>query len=203
MCPRRVFVGGIVPVKPFLVRDTWCEGGGTPFTTINQADGQVIAEVGTADCHDVEQAVEAAQAASRDPHWRFILPHEGARMLHRMGNLIDRDIDALAHLQMTDNGKTLAECRGQFASAANTFRYYATACETAESEVTSPRGPYWTMTVFQPVGVVPAVTPWNSPAGAGSRVPARRGERRHRRGRNGTPSGRASGGGHDQLHRRQ
>jgi betaine-aldehyde dehydrogenase len=159
-----MFSGGTVPVKRFLVGDTWCEGGGTPFTTVNPADGQVIAEVGTANSDDVDRAVEAAHAGSRDPRWKSILPHERARMLHRMGGLIDRDIDALARLQMTDNGKTLAECRAQFSSAANTFRYYAAACETAESEVTPPRGPYWTMTVHEPVGVVAAVTPWNSPA---------------------------------------
>src|ERR1019366_5001142 len=55
------------------------------------------------------------------------------------------------------------ECREQVASAAGTFRYYAAACETFESEVTPPRGPYWTMTVYEPVGVVAAITAWNSP----------------------------------------
>ena len=153
-----------MPAKNFLVGDTWCQGGGTPFETINPANGHVIAEVGTANDDDVERAVEAAQAASRDPRWKALLPHERARPLHRMGGLIDRDLDLLARLQMADNGKILAECRAQFASAANTFRYYAAACETAESEVTPTRGPYWTMTVHEPVGVVAAITPWNSPA---------------------------------------
>ena len=153
-----------MPAKPFLVGGTWCHGGGAPFQTVNPANGQVIAEVGTADDDDVDRAVEAAQAASRDQRWKGLLPHERARPLYRMGDLIDRDLDLLARLQMADNGKTLAECRGQFASAANTFRYYAAACETAESEVTPPRGPYWTMTVHEPMGVVAAITPWNSPA---------------------------------------
>lgn len=103
-----------------------------PFSTVNPANGEVIAEVSAANRDDVGRAVEAARAASRDPRWKGILPHERARILHRMGDLIDRDVEALARLQMADNGKTLAECRAQFASAANTFRYYAAACETAE-----------------------------------------------------------------------
>src|SRR5690606_37327557 len=53
--------------------------------------------------------------------------------------------------------------RAQVASAAATFRYYAAACETFESEVTPSRGNYWTMTLYEPVGVVAAITPWNSP----------------------------------------
>ena len=153
-----------MPVRPFLVGDAWRQGSGTPFSTINPADGTVITDVGTADSSDVDAAVQAARTILRDRRWKSIQAHERARMLHRMGDLIDRDIDTLARLQMSDNGKTLVECRGQFASAANTFRYYAAACEVAEGEVTPPRGPYWTMTVYEPVGVVAAVTPWNSPA---------------------------------------
>lgn len=157
-------VGSDVPARPFLVGGTWRDGGGAAFATINPADSTVIAEVACADEGDVDDAVEAARAAVTDPAWRDLVPHERARLLARMGDLIDRDADRLAHLQMSDNGKTLAECRFQFASAANTFRYYAAVCETIESEVTPPRGPYWTMTVHEPVGVLAAITPWNSPA---------------------------------------
>ena len=127
--------------RPFLVGGTWSEGGGVPFATINPADGDVIAEIACADDGDVNNAVEAARGAMQDPGWRDLLVHERARLLTRMGDLISRDLERLAHLQMTDNGKTLAECRAQFASAANTFRYYAAVCETIESEVTPPRGP--------------------------------------------------------------
>ena len=157
-------MGSNVSARPFLVGGTWRSGGGAPFTTVNPADGAIIAEVGCADEGDVGEAVEFARSALQDPGWRDLLPHERGRLLTRMGDLISRDLDRLAHLQMSDNGKTLAECRAQFTSAANTFRYYAAVCETIESEVTPPRGPYWTMTVYEPVGVVAAITPWNSPA---------------------------------------
>ena len=153
-----------VSARPFLVGETWTTGGGAPFDTINPTDGSVIARIASADDADVGKAVDTARQAVDHASWKNLLPHERAKLLARMGDLITRDLDQLAHLQMTDNGKTLAECRAQFTSAANTFRYYAAVCETAESEVTPPRGPYWTMTVYEPVGVVAAITPWNSPA---------------------------------------
>ena len=151
-------------VKQFLVGGEWRTGRGHPFTTSNPADGAAIADVGTADAADVDDAVSAARSALRNKAWRDLLSHERARLLARFGDLLDRDREKLARLQLADNGKTLRECRSQFESAANTFRYYAAVCETAESEVPPPRGTYWTMTTYEPLGVVAAITPWNSPA---------------------------------------
>lgn len=96
--------------------------------------------------------------------WALLLPHLRARLLHRMGALIDRDIERLAHVQMADNGKTLSECRAMFASAANTFRYYAAVCETHEGSVPPARGGYMNVALEVPFGLVGAITPWNSPA---------------------------------------
>jgi betaine-aldehyde dehydrogenase len=98
-----------------------------------------------------------------NPSWRDLKFHERARLLYRLGELISAEAERLAHIQMLDNGKTLKECREQVASAAGTFRYYAAVCETFETEVTPPRGNYWTMTVCEPAGVVAAITAWNSP----------------------------------------
>jgi betaine-aldehyde dehydrogenase len=64
---------------------------------------------------------------------------------------------------MAENGKVLAECRAQVASAAAIFRYYAAVCETTPGAVTPSRGPYVSITIHEPMGVVAAVTPWNSP----------------------------------------
>jgi acyl-CoA reductase-like NAD-dependent aldehyde dehydrogenase len=150
-------------VRSFLINNQWVEGRGEPFVSINPADGTEIARIGSASIADVNSAVAAAQAAMSDPKWRDLKFHERARLLYRLGELITADAERLARVQMQDNGKTLKECREQVASAAGTFRYYAAACETFESEVTPPRGNYWTMTVHEPVGVVAAITAWNSP----------------------------------------
>jgi acyl-CoA reductase-like NAD-dependent aldehyde dehydrogenase len=150
-------------VRSFLINNEWVPGTGDSFISTNPADGSEIARIGGASQGDVQAAVTAARAALANPQWRDLKPHERARLLYRIAELITADAERLAHVQMQDNGKTLKECREQVASAAGTFRYYAGACETFESEVTPPRGNYWTMTVREPVGIVAAITAWNSP----------------------------------------
>jgi len=150
-------------VRPFFINNEWVNGVGEPFSSTNPADGTQNAMIGAAAPADVEAAVAAARAALDNPAWRGLKPHERAKMIYRVSELLNEDSERIARVQMSDNGKTIKECREQVASAANTFRYYAAACETFESEVTPPRGSYWTMTVYEPVGVVAAITAWNSP----------------------------------------
>ena len=148
---------------PFLIDNHWTTGSGKPFASINPADGSTLATVAGASAADVDAAVAAARKAFASPAWRELKPHERASLLYRMSELMTSQQEALAVLQMQDNGKTLSECRAQVASAASTFRYYAAACETFESPVTPSRGAYWTVTLYEPIGVVAAITPWNSP----------------------------------------
>lgn len=150
-------------IRPFLIDDQWTTGRGAPFVSVNPADGSVLAEVGGAAAADIDDAVAAARRALVAPAWKSLKPHERALRLYRIGERMTADLERLARLQMQDNGKTLKECRAQVASAAATFRYFAAACETAESEVTPSRGDYVSMTFREPVGVVAAITPWNSP----------------------------------------
>lgn len=150
-------------VRPFLINNEWTIGGAKPIVSINPADGSEVATVGRANKADVEAAIAAARAALKNPAWRDLKPHERAKYLYRMGDLLSADAERIARLQTKDNGKTIRETRGQVASAANTFRYYASVCETFESHVTPSRGNYWTMTVYEPVGVVSTIAPWNSP----------------------------------------
>jgi len=76
--------------------------------------------------------------------------------------MIERS-DLLARCQMLENGKVWKECKNQVLNGAATFRYCAAAIETLGSEITPPRGNYLSMTVYEPWGVVAAITPWNSP----------------------------------------
>ncbi len=149
--------------KPFLVGGDWSFGGGKTFESINPADGSVAAIVAEASEADVDAAVAAARAALQNPAWRDLPPHRRARLLHKFADLIDRDAERLAALQTQDNGKPISESRTQAAWAAEAFRYFAAVCETLESEVIPARGNYFAFTLYEPVGVVAAVTPWNSP----------------------------------------
>ncbi|TDR85494.1 aldehyde dehydrogenase [Enterovirga rhinocerotis] len=147
----------------FLVAGERVQGSGTPFSSVDPATGEVNYEVAAAGAEDVARCVEAAQEAVARPGWRDMRPHERARILSAIADGIVAKADDLAAIQRRENGKVLAECRTQVASAAATFRYYAGVCETTGSEVTPSRGDYLSMTTYEPVGVVAAITPWNSP----------------------------------------
>jgi betaine-aldehyde dehydrogenase len=150
-------------VLPFLIGTDWLQGCGAPFDSINPADGTVVATLAAASPADVDMAIITARAAFDDPGWRQMRPHLRARLLSKFADLIDTNAEELARAQMADNGKTLTECRGQAAGGAAVFRYYAALCETAEGQVTPQRGDSLTLSIHEPMGVVAAITPWNSP----------------------------------------
>ncbi|SLN63432.1 aldehyde dehydrogenase [Oceanibacterium hippocampi] len=147
-----IFVGG-----------EWRQGRGPVLTSINPADGSVNAEFAGASAEDVADAVTRGHEAMNDPAWRDLRPHERARILTRIADGLESEIEAISILQTRDTGKTRGETTALAASAAGTFRYMAAALETLEDELTPPRGDYMTMSVHEPLGVIGAITPWNSP----------------------------------------
>ena len=146
-----------------LIGDKITGGSGAPIRSVNPADGSTNYEIAGASAVDVDSAACLAEKAVRDKAWRGMKPHERARLLSRIAEAIAANGETLARQQMIENGKVLAECRAQAASAAATFRYYAAACEAMEGETPPPRGNYFGMTLYEPYGVVAAITPWNSP----------------------------------------
>jgi len=151
-----------VPDEVFLA-GSWKRGGGASTTVVDPATGAPLQIITHATVEDVDAAVTAGAAAVADPAWRDLLPHQRARFLHRIAAAVEASAERLALLQSYNTGKTIAETRALVASAAGTFRYFAAVLETADEELTTPRGPYLTMSVHEPIGVVGAITPWNSP----------------------------------------
>jgi aldehyde dehydrogenase (NAD+) len=131
-----------------LIAGQWRRGAGEPVDTVDPATGRIVATVHSASADEVAEAAEAAAKAAADPAWRDLLPHERARLLHRIAELTEEAADELSALQTADTGKTLTETRALALSAAGTFRYMAAALETAEDSVTPSRGPYVTMSVY-------------------------------------------------------
>ncbi|WP_328403670.1 aldehyde dehydrogenase [Streptomyces sp. NBC_00390] len=146
-----------------LIAGQWRRGAGAPVETVDPATGRVLATVHTASVEEVDEAARAAAQAAADPAWRDLLPHRRAQLLHRIAELVEEAADELSAVQTADTGKTLAETKALALSAAATFRYTAAALETAEETITPSRGDYVTMSVHEPIGVVAAVNPWNSP----------------------------------------
>ncbi|MCV9897435.1 UNVERIFIED_CONTAM: aldehyde dehydrogenase family protein, partial [Cronobacter sakazakii] len=150
--------------KEIYIAGEWRLGRGAVIQSLFPADQSVNAELSTATLEDVNEAIEKADQAWRQPSWRNSLPHERARILYKVADIIEARVDELAKLQTRDNGKPLTETRGLVMSAAATARYVAAACETLNDELTTQRAPdFMTMSVHEPVGVVAAITPWNSP----------------------------------------
>jgi aldehyde dehydrogenase (NAD+) len=145
------------------IAGTWRNGAGPRIESINPFDGSVAARLHQCTVADVDEAVEAARRAQSEGNWARMFPHERARVLYRIGETIEREADAIAALQTLDTGKTLTETRALAMSAAGTFRYFAAALETLEDTLTPPRGSYVTMSVHEPMGVIGAIAPWNSP----------------------------------------
>jgi acyl-CoA reductase-like NAD-dependent aldehyde dehydrogenase len=133
------------------------------LVSINPADGSVVAAVRTTQAREIDAVVERARAAHHRSGWAQVRPDRKAVVMHEVARRLIAEKERLAILQMRDNGKPLAECRGMVDAAAGAFRYYAGVIETHETEVTPPRGDYVSLTVLEPFGVVAAITPWNSP----------------------------------------
>ncbi len=148
-----IFIGG-----------QWRRGGGNLMHSRFPADGALNASLYAASLDDLQEAIDCADRAWREPTWRATLPHQRAKILHKVADLIEAQSDALTRKQSRDNGKPLAEARGLVMSAAGTARYFAAACELLEGELPTPRqADLLTLSRYEPLGVVAAITPWNSP----------------------------------------
>jgi acyl-CoA reductase-like NAD-dependent aldehyde dehydrogenase len=155
-------------IENLLIGGKPVPGDGPVLDVINPADGSLIGRVATSSADQVRLAVATAKTAQQSMGWPQEPPHVRARILTRAADEIERQADHLAELQMKENGKTLAESRGQAIAAAGIFRYFAAVCECSEDTMPPARGDYFTMTIHEPMGVVAALTPWNSPLTMGA-----------------------------------
>lgn len=157
------FDSSLVPSGDILIGGEWRRGPGATTPSFYPADGSLNTEIHMADAADAREAVQAADAAWRRADWAGLKPHQRADVLYRIADLIHAHREALAQLQRRDNGKPINETRALVASAASTFRYFAACAQTLDEALTPSRGDYLSMSVHEPLGVVAAITPWNSP----------------------------------------
>ncbi len=150
-----------LPDGRLYVAGRWREGRGAEIVSIFPADRSVNGVVKGASAEDVTDAIEAAARAQVG--WGRLKAHERAAVLHRISDGISASVERIAHIQSRDTGKTLKETRALALSAAGTFRYFAGVAETIEDAVTPARADTLTLSVHEPLGVVGAITPWNSP----------------------------------------
>jgi aldehyde dehydrogenase (NAD+) len=117
-----------------------------------------------ADADDVDAAVRAARAAFEGGEWPRLLAADRARLLLRLADLIDRDVEHLARQQVFENGKLITEMRAVTAALAADCRFVAGLAEVHGGDtVPSTRPNFTTYVLREPIGVVAAITPWNTP----------------------------------------
>ncbi|SNT29624.1 aldehyde dehydrogenase [Rhodococcoides kyotonense] len=148
------FIGG-KPVAP---------SSGEYFPSINPANREVLYHAARGNAEDVDRAVTAARAAFEEPSWRDMSNTARGRLLRRLGDLVGENAEELARLEVLDNGKLLREMRGQLASVPEYYYYYAGLADKIQGDVipTSDKR-VLNYTTREPLGVVGAITPWNSP----------------------------------------
>lgn len=152
-----------MPDGALYVGGEWERGTGEEIVSFFPADGSVNRTLRGASREDGIRAIERAKAAQADPAWRNLHPHRRARHLYAIADGIEANIDRIARIQSRDTGKTLTETAALAASAAGSFRYYGAVAETMDETLTAQRGDALTMSVHEPLGLVAAITPWNSP----------------------------------------
>src|SRR5277367_1399050 len=152
--PKRLLIGGKwVPAK-----------SGKTFEVINPSNEEVLALVAEGDKADIDEAVRAARKALEEGPWSKMGPHQRARTLFKVADLIEQHADELAEIESLDNGKPLTFSRGfDIPASAETFRYYAGWVTKIYGE-TNPSDPaFFNYTLREPVGVCGQIIPWNFP----------------------------------------
>lgn len=149
-----------------FIDGAWLDGSdGSTFQCTDPFDGEKWGHVAVASESDVDAAVRAARRAF-DSVWSSTLPVERGNLLRKAADLIDAHIDELALAQVHENGKLLTEMSRGTALVARQARYFAGLAEQLHGHAV---GPSWSgatiYSVREPLGVVAAITPWNTPLG--------------------------------------
>lgn len=138
-------------------------GAGEPRESIDPASEQTWALSRDASPEQVDEAVQAARAAVRG-EWGATLPRQRGRLLRRLAGLIEANAERLIATEISDNGKTIREVAAQYRLIPEFYRYFAELADKIDGRVLPPERPgVLNYTLVEPVGVVGAITPWNSP----------------------------------------
>ncbi len=157
--------------KQLFIGGKWIAAHGKSIPSLDPATGAVLAHIGCADDRDVDQAVAAARTALETGAWSTMTPMDRSRMLWAVADILEAHVDELAELETLDQGKPISVGRwAEIPGAINQFRYYAGQALTIEGRTIGTSIDYqpagkqihaWTLR--EPVGVVAAIVPWNSP----------------------------------------
>ena len=132
------------------------------FVVDNPADASMVAEVSDCGATETKRAIDAANAAL--PAWRALTPKARAAILRKWYDLIVANVDDLAQILVAENGKPLAEAKGEVMYGASFIEWFAEEGKRVYGDVIPPHLPDKRLIVIkQAIGVTAAITPWNFP----------------------------------------
>lgn len=150
---------------PLYINGQFTGGRGDALlSSVAPYTGKVWATVPDATDTDVDDAIKAARRAFDEGPWPRLTPQQRAGYLRKLAELVARDAEKFARLESTDNGKLYREMVGQWRYMPEWLHYYAGLAVTNIGDVLPSDKPNFTaVTRREPIGVVAAITPWNSP----------------------------------------
>lgn len=153
---------GLLKTKAYI-DGKWCDAdSGKIFEVLNPADGKVIAEVAKCGTAETRRAIEAAEIAQVE--WRRTTVKQRAALLRKWFNLMMDAQEDLAQILTAEQGKPLAESRGEIAYGANYIEWFSEEAKRVYGDtIQPPSNDKRIVVIKQPVGVVACITPWNFP----------------------------------------
>ena len=148
-----------------LIDGQWVDSAsGKTFATINPATEEVIAQVAEGDREDIDRAVRAARQAFESGPWSRMDARDRGRLMYRLADRIEEELEELAALESLDNGKPIRDSRSaDLPLVIDCLRYYAGYADKIHGSTIPVRGNFFTYTRKEPVGVVGQIIPWNFP----------------------------------------
>lgn len=158
-------IAGEVREYKMLVGGEWVDArSGNTFESINPYTGRVWATAPEADERDIDRAVQSAREAFDEGPWGSMTGTERAKLMRCFADLLAENAERIAIVESTDNGKLLREMGGQLKLLPEWYYYFAGAADKIQGEtIPSDKPNFFVYTRREPVGVVGAILPWNSP----------------------------------------
>jgi len=156
--------GTLQKYKMFIGGEWTDAASGATFETTNPFSGKPWALIPRADREDVDRAVRAAHKAFTEGDWPKLNATQRGALLRKLGDLIGPNARRLAEIEVRDNGKLISEMGVQTAYMAHWYYYFGGLADKVEGAVLPiDKADTFNYTKHEPLGVVAALTPWNSP----------------------------------------
>lgn len=146
-----------------FINNEWVEGvDKKTFEVINPSTEEVITSVSEATEKDVDIAVSAARKAFNG-EWRKTTPFDRSRLLNKLADLVEKNVDLLAAVESLDNGKSINMAKGDLGAVIGCIRYYAGWADKITGKTIDVNSDSFHYTRSEPIGVCAQIIPWNFP----------------------------------------